>query len=222
MKMYNGYPEEVKIDDKDTTLHDVERLLLSLMWDDRLPENDKNHLSAIYRKERQRYLDGRYILTDEKYKVLQDLEQKISDEASKCRERMKRLKQKELDKERDGLLPASGIDCHLEVDNIDLGDSYSDEAVDLWDCLFGEDDRYPMWGFHYMEIGTHVDLGMGRPIEFDNDYKYQGHRSDNEEETVDNKLEAFEELNRLRATYLVAWQDIERIQNLALTINLWY
>ena len=84
MKIYNGYPDEVVIDGVETTVHDVNRMLLSLMWDKRLSDGDKGYLLCQYRTERQRYLDAQYEMTEENRKLLAMQEQKLSDEIENC------------------------------------------------------------------------------------------------------------------------------------------
>lgn len=106
MKIYNGYPDEVVIDGVETTVHDVNRMLLSLMWDKRLSDGDKGYLLCQYRTERQRYLDAQYEMTEENRKLLAMQEQKLSDEIENCEVRLERLKQRELEKKAQGLRSA--------------------------------------------------------------------------------------------------------------------
>ena len=80
MKIYNGYPDEVVIDGVETTVHDVNRMLLSLMWDKRLSDGDKGYLLCQYRTERQRYLDAQYEMTEEYPEVVSSL-LKIAEDA---------------------------------------------------------------------------------------------------------------------------------------------
>ena len=57
MKYYRGFPEGVKIGEEGMTLHDVERIMLSLYWDEKLNDGDKDFLMDLYKEERMRYLD---------------------------------------------------------------------------------------------------------------------------------------------------------------------
>lgn len=115
MKIYNGYPDEVVIDGVETTVHDVNRMLLSLMWDKRLSDGDKGYLLCQYRTERQRYLDAQYEMTEENRKLLAMQEQKLSDEIENCEVRLERLKQRELEKKAQGLRSAKRIAYHWKL-----------------------------------------------------------------------------------------------------------
>ena len=56
------------------TLHDLERTMLSLYWDETLSESDKDYLMDKYKEERMRYLDGEFLFDEENSGRLKEVE----------------------------------------------------------------------------------------------------------------------------------------------------
>ena len=211
MKIYNGYPDEVQIDGTETTVHDVNRMLLSLMWDKRLIDPDKEYLSRHYRTERQQYLDAQDEMTEENRQALQAVEQKLSDEIQHCEARLKRLKQRELEKKAKGMRSAKRIHYYLEVANYspEENESYNSEDIELWDYLFGENRLSWHWGLDY-----------GSTIVEEREEQCRWKNRIRTAQPIDK--ETFKELNALKEKYHVAWQDVQKIKNFMLTIRLEY
>lgn len=211
MRIYNGYPDEVHIDGTDTTLHDVNRMLLALMLDERLTDADKEYLTRLYRIERQRYLDAQYEMTETRRRVLQQIERKLADELHGCEARLNRLLQREREKKSQGLLrPAGYIHYHLEVANYapEENESYSSEEVELWDSLFCENRLSWHWG---LEWGT---------VAVDDGQQYRREGRVKTMRTADHA--SLRNLTAIKEKYHVAWQDIQKIKHFMLTVRLEY
>ncbi len=215
MKIYNGYPDEVVIDGVETTVHDVNRMLLSLMWDKQLSDGDKGYLLCQYRTERQRYLDAQYEMTEENRQSLTIQEQKLSDEIENCEVRLERLKQRELEKKVQGLRSAKRIDYHLEIDNrtLEEGEPYNTEEVELWDYLFSEKCTLWSWGV------SHNSVEVRDEEESSLDWRKNRTRMVQPGEKEES---SFKTLECLKREYGVAWQDVQKIQYFRLTIQMEY
>ena len=90
MRYYKGYPEEMKIDGRTVTLHDVERTMLSLYWDKFVCESDKTWLMDKYKEERMNYLDANFSFIDGNRRRLKKVEQLWIN----ARQRMENLSQR--------------------------------------------------------------------------------------------------------------------------------
>ena len=215
MKIYNGYPDEVVIDGVETTVHDVNRMLLSLMWDKRLSDGDKGYLLCQYRTERQRYLDAQYEMTEENRKLLAMQEQKLSDEIENCEVRLERLKQRELEKKAQGLRSAKRIAYHLEIDNraLEEGEPYNTEEVELWDYLFSENCTLWAWGVSYNSVEVREEEDSRPDWRKNLTRKVQPGKKEES---------SFKTLGCLKKKYGVAWQDVQKIQHFRLTIQMEY
>lgn len=215
MKIYNGYPDEVVIDGVETTVHDVNRMLLSLMWDKRLSDGDKGYLLCQYRTERQRYLDAQYEMTEENRKLLAVQEQKLSDEIENCEVHLERLKQRELEKKAQGVRSAKRIAYHLEIDNraLEEGEPYNTEEVELWDYLFSENCTLWSWGVSYNSVEVREEEESR--LDWRKNLTRMVQPGKKEESS-------FKTLECLKKKYGVAWQDVQKIQHFRLTIQMEY
>ncbi len=205
MRTIKGYPKEIEIGKDGVTLHDANRLLLALMCDHELADQDKHRLETSYRQERQRYLDGLYEMTDERKAALLRLERRMAAEIRNCDQRLERMMVSEKEKRDKGMLFARNIRYHLEIENFSHEDFGSTEELDLMDLLYSEDRLNTYWGI--TEGVTIYDK--------DEEDSWQHYRQDKPEEGLPT-------LNMLRNIYTVAWQDIEKIKKLRLTIVMDY
>ena len=220
MKYYRGFPEEVKIEEGGMTLHDVERNMLSLYWDEKLNEMDKDFLMRQYKRERMCYLDETFQLTEDKMQVLKRVET-LWQEARKRMERTReRLAEQEVKKMKQGKTAARYVRLFLEIGNLEDTENvtYSDEEDDLWSILCGEDRRHDLfWGIVWAsEDITAYEL---KKEECENN-KFQ---RVNKEQTVNGTSEAFDQdFLGMKERYLLAWSDIMRISRFDLTVKMCY
>ncbi len=206
--MYKGYPYEVHIDGKDTTVHDVDKLLMALHDDDDIYEDVRDELSGIYLRERQRYLDEHYEMTAERNDALTALERRLAAEIRRCDKYLERLLSREKEKEKSGQRSARVVRYHLEVDDRLHEECLSEEEAEFWYMLFEENRHYSMWGFVYNVVYCkEEDEFFASP--------YYTH-------DAGDVAEEFPTLGLMREKYLVAWEDIEKIRHLALTIEFKY
>lgn len=220
MRYYKGFPEEVKIGEGEMSLHDVERNMLSLYWDEKLNESDKDFLMRQYKKERMRYLDETFQLTADKTQVLKGVETLWQEAQKRMETTKKRLVEREVEKMKQGKLAARCVRLFLEIGNLEDAEevSYSDEENDLWGILCGEDRRHDLfWGIDW----TSEDIATyGQWKDWENNHKPQ-HVS--KEQTANSALETFgKDFLRMKERYLLAWSDISRITRFDLTVHMCY
>ena len=100
MKYYKGFPDEMKVDGRNVTLHDLERTMLSLYWDKTLCESDKDYLMGKYKEERMRYLDGVFRFNEENRRRLEEVEQLLENAVQRMYGVCEQVKERELEKHR--------------------------------------------------------------------------------------------------------------------------
>ena len=220
MKYYKGFPEEVKIGEGEMTLHDVERNMLSLYWDEKLNGMDKDFLMRQYKRERMRYLDETFQLTEEKTQALKGVETLWQEARMRMETTKKRLAEREVEKMKQGKLAARCVRLFLEIGNLEDTEevSYSDEENDLWGILCGEDRRHDLfWGIDW----TSEDIAAyGQREEWENNCRL---KSSPKEQTEDGASETFDrDFLGMKEKYLLAWTDILRIIRFDLTVKLCY
>ena len=209
MKYYKGYPEEMKVDGQAVTLHDIERTMLSLYWDKTLCEGDKSHLMGQYKEERMRYLDNIYQPTETDQLRLKEVEHLFANAKERMENVCQRIIKTELQKREQGEKAANKLSLHLEVWNLEDTEtlSYSDEENDFWNILFEEErDYYPYWGL----MSSHVYISESELKEY-HCPKFYASR-DEEDKPID----------QLKKAYKLGWQDILKITQFYLTVNLEY
>lgn len=218
MKYYKGYPEVMGIDGCTVTLHDIERTMLSLYWDNFVCEPDKTWLLDKYKEERMDYLDGIFCFDDAIRSRLEEVERLWMNARQCMAGRIRRMAASEQEKARRSEKHASLLRAHIEVGNLEDTDGvgYCDDERDLWDILFGED-RYcrAHWGFLcesiYIDEKENTSRvlpcispmfggegGMGGPDGMDADFF------------------------RLKSHYRVAWQDMLKISRFYVTVDMHY
>ena len=202
------------------TLHDVERNMLSLYWDEKLNESDKDFLMRQYKRERMRYLDETFQLTADKTQALKGVETLWQEAQKRMGTTKKRLVEREVEKMKQGRLAARYIRLFLEIGNLEDTEkvSYSDEENDLWGILCGEDRRHDLfWGIDWTseDIATYEQRK-----DWENSHKPQHARK---EQTANSTLETFDKnFLRMKERYLLAWSDITRITRFDLTVHMCY
>lgn len=220
MKYYNGFPEEVKIGEGEMSLHDVERNMLSLYWDEKLNESDKDFLMRQYKRERMRYLDETFQLTADKTQVLKGVETLWQEAQKRMESTKQRLVEREVEKMKQGRLAARHVRLFLEIGNLEDTEevNYSDEENDLWGILCGEDRRHDLfWGITWTseDIATYEQRK-----DWENSHKPQHVKK---EQTANRSLETFDkDFLKMKERYLLAWSDISRITRFDLTIKMCY
>lgn len=212
MKTYRGYPAEIHIDGKETTVHDVERLILSLYWDKEIPENDNDRLSTDYKRERQQWLDSQFVWSEENKQRLQEVAKMYEMAFKRLQTVAETIAKEQLSH---GDEAAKSIVLHTEIDD-QLGgqsDGITDEDAELWDALCNEDrDRDPYWGIYCFKI----DL-TDRKASFEDRIWWRKTPKD------DKQLEPMEKrFSNLRERYFLAWQDIMRIPRFIMTVDVEY
>ncbi len=208
MTMIKGYPVEINIDGIEVTVHDVNRLILSLYDDRYVTPKEKDELKTIYLQARQAYLDKVYHMTEEKKAIFLELEKRLSEEIGDCRDRLKRMKRREEEKKDSGEAYATKMEFHLEVSNCNRRGFDFSEADDIQDTLFEEDRLYPFWGF---ESGWTT---CGEKEDNPYSYLYKPEKTKADEDLYN--------IKKLKEKYNVAWEDIEKIKGFMLTINFSY
>ncbi len=220
MRYYKGFPEEVKIGDGKMTLHGVERNMLSLYWDEKLNESDKDFLMRQYKRERMRYLDETFQLTADKTQILKGVETLWQEAQKRMETTKKRLVEREVEKMKQGKLAARCVRLFLEIGNLEDAEevNYSDEENDLWGILCGEDRRHDLfWGIDW----TSEDIATyGQRKDWENSHKPQHARK---EQTANSTPETFDkDFLGIKERYLLAWSDILRITRFDLTVHMCY
>ncbi len=200
MRYIKGYPAEIHIDGAGITLHDINKMILSVFDDKTISEEERLQLYTTYRTERQRFLDKIYDMTAEKKNHFLQLEQRLAREISSCAQRLERMRAHEEQRAKKGLEHATSIEYHLEVADCDPDAFHSREEVDLQDTLFAENRLDIAWGIDQEQV-----LCCAEEVE---NLSHSQH--------IDEASLPY--LNHLRDTYLVAWQDIEKIARFMLTI----
>lgn len=220
MRYYKGFPEEVKIGDGKMTLHDVERNMLSLYWDEKLNESDKDFLMRQYKRERMRYLDETFQLTADKTQILKGVETLWQEAQKRMETTKKRLVEREVEKMKQGKLAARCVRLFLEIGNLEDAEevNYSDEENDLWGILCGEDRRHDLfWGITWTseDIATYEQRK-----DWENSHKPQHVKK---EQTANSTPETFgKDFLGIKERYLLAWSDISRITRFDLTVHMCY
>ena len=130
----------MKVDGQDVTLHDLERTMLSLYWDETLSESDKNYLMNKYKEERMRYLDGIFQFDEQNRQRLKEVERLFEKAMRRMEDVCKRTEERETQKRIRGQVAAGGVRSHLEIGDLDDTEAicYSDEEQDLWECFVGK------------------------------------------------------------------------------------
>ena len=223
MKYYKGYPDEMKVDGLNVTLHDLERTMLSLYWDETLSESDKDYLMDKYKEERMRYLDGEFLFDEENSGRLKEVERLLENAVQRMGNVCKHLAEREVLKCEQGLRVAVGLRSHLEIGNLDDTEDvcYSDEERDLWGLLCREEQEFDFyWGVVYGSI----------PLE-------QYEQNVSMEQCVCHKtacgigsyMKADKEENgfsrdfcEMKEVYCLSWKDMMKISRFSLTIELVY
>lgn len=220
MRYYKGFPEEVKIGDGKMTLHGVERNMLSLYWDEKLNEGDKDFLMRQYKRERMRYLDETFQLTADKTQALKRVETLWQEAQKRMETTKKRLVEREVEKMKQGRLAARHVRLFLEIGNLEDTKevNYSDEENDLWGILCGEDRRHDLfWGITWTaeDIATYEQRK-----DWENSHKPQHVKK---EQAANRSLETFDkDFLKMKERYLLAWSDISRITRFDLTVHMCY
>lgn len=224
MKYYKGFPEELKIGAEGMTLRDVERNMLALYWDKALNDNDKNFLMRQYKEERMRHLDATFACSAEELQQLKKVEAAYLEAVQRMEATMKRLAEREIQKMKQGLLAANYVHLYLEIGNLEDTESvyYSDEELDLWGVLCGEDRRHEwFWGVDRCSanIKNYEEVEARRPEFLEQRVRYKkdtGKGSQNEQEDFDKAFLLMKE------KYYLAWADMMRISRFDLTVKLCY
>ena len=222
MKYYKGFPDGMKVDGRNVTLHDLERTMLSLYWDKTLSESDKEYLMDKYKEERMRYLDGVFRFNEENRRRLEEVEQLLENAVRRMDGVCAQVKERELEKHRQGDLAAKEISVHLEIWNLEDTEEvcYSDEDHDFWDVLCGEDrdfERY--WGVCYrsMSLILWEEEGVGK------DYvAYESIGGKMCERKIDGEHGFGEDFCTMKKNYRLAWEDVMKISRFYLTVKMVY
>lgn len=119
MKYYKGYPEVMGIDGCTVTLHDIERTMLSLYWDNFVCEPDKTWLLDKYKEERMDYLDGIFCFDDAIRSRLEEVERLWMNARQRMAGRIRRMAASEQEKARRSEKHASLLRAHIEVGNLE-------------------------------------------------------------------------------------------------------
>lgn len=200
------------IDGKETTVLDVERLILSLYWDKNISERDNDRLSGDYKRERQRWLDSQFLRDEENTKRLEEVANMLAAADKRLRDTAETFATEQLAQGEQG---AKSMTLHLEIDD-QLGgpsEGITDEDAELWDALCNEDrchDRY--WGFRCFV----VDLTDKRAKPKDMLWWKLGRLTDDANETMEQRFAT------LRERYFLAWQDIIKIPRFVMTVDVEY
>ena len=216
MKYFKGYPEEMKVDGHEITLHDLERTMLSLYWDKTLCDTDKDYLMDSYKEERMRYMDNEFQPTEANRLRLKEVEQLFIDGKQRMEHTHQRIAERELQKSKQGQSAAREVISHLEVWNLENTESvsYTDEECDFWDILFGEERTYwSQWGL--MTIHSYISED-----ELKESYTRKTPKRNyipKEKEDENSNL-----LQQMKEAYKLAWQDILTIAQFYLTTELSY
>lgn len=223
MKYYNGYPEELLIDGRTITLHDVERAMLSLYWDKNIRQADRNQLMDTYKEARMQWLDSCFVFTEADRRRLHDVEQLYLDALRRLENVCRRLTDGELAKSRRGEKNAARLLLHLEVWNLEDTPnlSYTDEDCDLWDVFFGEDrDFDPYWGIVCESV--YIDEERQTSSHYSRFLGSYAPSLENQasQETQPGAFSA--DFLHLKKHYKVSWQDLLKISRFNLTVDVSY
>lgn len=216
MRYYKGYPEEMKIDGRTVTLHDVEQTMLSLYWDKFVCESDKTWLMDKYKEERMNYLDANFSFIDGNRRRLKKVEQLWINARQRMENLSQRMGEREQEKFRRGERSADQLRVHIEVWNLEDTEevSYGDDERDLWNICFCEDRNYhSYWGFLCESIGIH---------EKENTTYVRPHVSPLSADCKDWPASLDCDFLRLKAHYQVSWQDMLKISRFYVTVDMHY
>ena len=224
MKYYRGFPEGVKIGEEGMTLHDVERIMLSLYWDEKLNDGDKDFLMDLYKEERMRYLDEVFPDTVAELQRLKEVEA-IYLEAVQCMETTKTcMAERELQKMKQGLPAADSIHLYLEIGNLEETEErcYSDEEQDLWGILCGEDRRHNwFWGVDRCSanIKNYEEVEARRQMLLEQNAP---RKKEGDKVPLSGKQSLDKYFLQMKEKYYLAWTDLMRITRFDLTVKLCY
>lgn len=199
----------VKVCDE-SSLQEVERLMLRASESKNLSPSDESHLINVYKDAHRQWLDSHYEINDEHLKTLQSADNKIIAAVKDTLEIVIRTL------ERGDSLPTDeqmicGAYVHLEEEGlpIEYDDvrKMTDEEIYLWDLLFSESERTAetRWGFPL----CHVTIGRTQ--------EWRKVCMKLLEKTAECHLSPF--FWQVRDRYNVALQDMARISEFRLTID---
>lgn len=224
MKYYKGFPEEIKIGEGGMTLHDVERLMLSLYWDEKLNDRDKNFLMDLYKEERMHHLDEAFACTADELRKLKDVESIYLEAVQRMEATKARMAERELQKMKQGLLAASNIYLYLEIGELEEtgGQCYSDEELDLWSVLCGEDRRHNwFWGVNRCSANIkNYEEAEARRQKLLEQSASQKKVADKVPQSGTESLD--KDFLHMKKKYCLAWTDMMRITRFDLTVKLSY
>jgi len=209
-KTYRGYPAEVHIDGKDMTVHDVERLILSLYWDKEIPEDDNDRLMTDYKQERQRWLDGLFVRDEENTSRIEEVARMLTAAYDRLKETAETFVTEQL---AHGDESAKRIVIHIEVDDQLGGQSegITDEDAELWDALCNEDrHHYDYWGVYCFSVDLNDKRMKMRDLLWWKDERMGKEPNETAEQ----------QLSTLRERYYLAWQDIIKIPRFIMTVEI--
>lgn len=198
------------IDGKETTVHDVERLILSLYWNKNISERDNDRLSNDYKRERQRWLDSQFQHNEENTKRLNEVSKMLAAADKRLRDTAETFVTEQSARGEQG---AKCMTIHIEIED-QLGgpsEGITDEDAELWDALCNED-RYhdPHWGFRCFK----VDLTEKKVKLIDLLWWKRAHQGNEPSETIEQRF------STIRERYFLAWQDIIRIPRFVMTVEM--
>lgn len=225
MRYYKAFPEEMKIEEGGATLHDLERTMLSLYWDDEISEIDKDFLMNNYKLERMRYLDTSFAWTEYNIRKLKEVEELYLNALKRAEYTLKRLTEREAGKRKNGQMAASVICIHLEIANLQDTEErvFSDEEKELWDLLCSEDrDCDPLWGM------VHNTIILDQHMEDKQKNIWLYHKANywkgaEDQENTNPYIRNFNaKFCSMKETYALPWQDMKYITKFWQTVDLQY
>ena len=223
MKYYKGYPDEMKVDGQDVTLHDLERTMLSLYWDERLSESDKDYLMDKYKEERMRYLDGIFQFDEQNRQRLKEVERLFEKAMRRMEDVCKRTEEREVQKRKQGLTVAEGLRLHLDIGSLDETEDmcYSDGDQDFWDLLCGEEREIePYWGVVCCSVSLERYEQNCPGREYVSYKAACGRRPCVKEDEGEKGFSR--EFCEMKEAYRLSWGDIMKISHFSLTIEMVY
>lgn len=129
-KTYDGYPLEIAVSNGDS-LHNAERLIVNLLYDDNICDTMKTTLIETYLAERMKYLDSQMKWDEETVMSVKAMCENIKTHIDFANTRLQQMMEESVGEE-DGLVPET---AYVDVDNQDLGDS---TYTEIWGYLFEE------------------------------------------------------------------------------------
>lgn len=212
----------MKIDGQTVTLHDVERTMLSLYWDESVCESDKAWLMDKYKDERMNYLDTIFSFTDDNRRRLKEVEQLWINARQRMEDFGQRVSRREQEKFSRGERSADQLLVHIEVWNLEDTEEvcYGDDDRDLWNFCFGEDrGYYNYWGFLCESIYIREKentMYVHPPVLPLPANEEAGEVGKNWTDGLDS------DFLRLKTHYHVSWQDMLKISRFYMTVEMRY